>query len=161
MTALPGRERDVHLIKPKEILLPWRIRGYLPVAIEDICNEGKTFPFWQVLRPLDESDGAEGEKGGSRLEVPDLGFGLGTADLKAVPLRQITILLRREVEIRVVEGSKVADPAWREARFLRSRLRCSSAYLSLPAAAVPSRPALRLSVWIGAPGPVRESSEAR
>ena len=72
------------MIEPEEIYLSRRIGSYRLVTIEHVLNEVETFPLRQVLRPLDESDGAEGEEGRTRLKIPGFGFGVCAKNTKSV-----------------------------------------------------------------------------
>jgi hypothetical protein len=82
------------------------------VAIKHVPDEVETFPLRQVLRPLDESDGAEGDEGRTRLKIPAFGFSLYAKNPKSVSFGKNAILLRCEVEIRIAEGPEIASPTW-------------------------------------------------
>src|ERR1700678_4471320 len=110
-TALARRERDVHLIEAEEILLARRVGGYFLIAIEDFADKRKALGFRQMLRPFDKSHRAKSQKSSARLKIPSLDLAIRAPNLKTARLGQVYVLLDRQVEIRIMKGLEVADPA--------------------------------------------------
>src|SRR5262245_19726459 len=110
-TPSAGRKRDIHLIKLESVLLTAAIGGYRLVVIQDIVDELRPLGLGQAPRPFDKAHRTESKKCLPGFEIPSLRFPMNTQYSKAASLSQISILLRRQVQVGIMDLLKISAPS--------------------------------------------------
>jgi len=108
---LGRRKPDIHLVELESIFFARTIRGDSLIPIQNVVDERRPLSCRQTPGPFDAAHRARSKKRLPGFEIPRLRFRVNTQYAKAIFLSQISVLLRRQVQIGIVKLPKVSAPS--------------------------------------------------